>query len=206
MHQNPEIVTLHTWNILKLLTYLTFTTIIAIIHKTQLLLTRIYFELMISWNIIFIFFSFFLLIIPLRINSLLTKYLITTKLFWRSIKEQFIFIIIPINIYTLITFLLSQLYSIEYNRKVLRWPLWVLTLWELVSQRWKKLISFCNFQVEGIDALNSWKPDLGHKTGNCGLQGPKRGQKSIGQCVFIYLPAFRNHRSQRYEIRNLSSI
>ena len=24
--------------------------------------------------------------------------------------------------------------------------------------------------MEGIDALNSWKPDLGHKTGNCGPQ------------------------------------
>ena len=45
-------------------------------------------------------------------------------------------------------FLLSHLYSIEYNRRVLRWPVWVLTLWELVSQRWKKLISFCKFWVE----------------------------------------------------------
>ena len=40
--------------------------------------------------------------------------------------------------------------------------------------------------MKGIDALNSWKPDLGHKTGNCGPQGPKRGQKSIGQCVRMF--------------------
>ena len=48
--------------------------------------------------------------------------------------------------------------------------------------------------MEGIDALNSWKPDLGHKTGNCGPKKPKRGQKFIGQWVYTYIPppAFRN--------------
>ena len=72
----------------------------------------------------------------------------------------------------------------------------------------KQLISFCNFLVEGIDARNSWKPDLGHKTGYCGPQRPKSDQKSNGQCVCTYVPppAFLNHTFQSYEIRNLSSI
>ena len=65
--------------------------------------------------------------------------------------------------------------------------------------------------MEGIDTLNSWKPELGHKTGNCGPQRPKRDQKSIGQSVCMYArtyeppPEFRNHKSQSYGIRNLSS-
>ena len=41
--------------------------------------------------------------------------------------------------------------------------------------------------MEGIDAVNSWKPDLGHKTGNYGPQRPKRGQKFIGQWVCTYV-------------------
>ena len=41
--------------------------------------------------------------------------------------------------------------------------------------------------MEGIDALNSWKPDLGHKTRNCGFQRPKMDQKPIGQCVRMYV-------------------
>ena len=32
--------------------------------------------------------------------------------------------------------------------------------------------------MEGIDALNSWKPNLEHKTGNCGPGMPKSGQNS----------------------------
>ena len=91
----------------------------------------------------------------------------------------------------------------------MRSPAGVLTLWELVSERWKRFILFCDFEVDGIDALNNWKPDLGHKAGYCGPQRPKRGQKSVGQCVRIYVcipPVFRNHKSQTYEIRNLSSI
>ena len=70
----------------------------------------------------------------------------------------------------------------------------------------KKVISFCNVYVEGIDTLNSWKPDLGHKTGYCGPQGSKSDQKSIGQCVRTTPPAVGNHMSQSYKIRNLSSI
>ena len=34
--------------------------------------------------------------------------------------------------------------------------------------------------------LNSWNPDLEHKTGYC-LQRPKGAEKSIGQCVYRYL-------------------
>ena len=41
--------------------------------------------------------------------------------------------------------------------------------------------------MEGIDAIISWKPDLEHKTGYCGPQGPKSGQKPIDQCVRMYL-------------------
>ena len=37
--------------------------------------------------------------------------------------------------------------------------------------------------MEEIDALNSWKSDLGHKIGYCGPQMPKIGQKFIGQWV-----------------------
>ena len=73
--------------------------------------------------------------------------------------------------------------------------------------------------VEGIDALNSLKPDLEHKTRySGGLQGSKRGQKCIGPCVFTYVRmwymydvrmyqgTFRNPKSQSYEIRNLGSM
>ena len=31
--------------------------------------------------------------------------------------------------------------------------------------------------MEEIDALNSWKPDLGHETGNCGPQKSKIRKK-----------------------------
>ena len=58
--------------------------------------------------------------------------------------------------------------------------------------------------MEGIDALNSWKPDLGHKTGNCDPQRPKI-QWSVSMYVRMYPPAFRNHKSQSYKIRNLKA-
>ena len=44
--------------------------------------------------------------------------------------------------------------------------------------------------MEGIDALNSWKSDLGNKIRNYDPQRPKRGQKSIGQCVCMYPPSY----------------
>ena len=44
--------------------------------------------------------------------------------------------------------------------------------------------------MEGIDALNSLKQDLGHKTGYCGPQGSKSDQKPIGQCVYTYVPMY----------------
>ena len=64
----------------------------------------------------------------------------------------------------------------------------VFSLRELLTPRWKKLISLCYFWVEGIDALTSLKTDLGHKTVYCGPQEPKSDQKSIGQGVGIYEP------------------
>ena len=45
--------------------------------------------------------------------------------------------------------------------------------------------------MEGIDALNSWKPDLGDETGHGSPQRPKRGQKFIGQCVLCDVPPLR---------------
>ena len=76
-------------------------------------------------------------------------------------------------------FLLPHLYSIEYNEEVLRSPAWVLTLWEVVSQRWKKLISFCNFESMPL-IVGNWILDITPDK-------PKRGQKSIGQCVCLYV-------------------
>ena len=80
-------------------------------------------------------------------------------------------------------------------------------LWELLSQRWKKLISFCNFGVEGIDTLNSWKPDLGRDI--VVPRGPKGAKDSlVSTYVRMYTPppsAFRNYNSsQSYGIRNLA--
>ena len=60
--------------------------------------------------------------------------------------------------------------------------------------------------MEGMDALNELKPNLEHKTGYCGPRGEKVIKNPlVGECVSIYIPA-RHHKSQRYEIRNLSSI
>ena len=57
--------------------------------------------------------------------------------------------------------------------------------------------------MEGIDALNSWKPDYGHKIGNCVPQRPKRGQKSIGLC-YVRTPlrfATMSLRTTKFELK-----
>ena len=62
--------------------------------------------------------------------------------------------------------------------------------------------------MEGIDVINSSKPDLEQKRILL-PQKPKNDHKSIGKCVRTYVfmyTAFRNNKSQSYEIRNLSSI
>ena len=59
--------------------------------------------------------------------------------------------------------------------------------------------------MDGIDVLNSLKPDLGHKTGYCDPQRPKSDKNryasvNVGMYVCtIYPPAFRNYKSQSYE-------
>ena len=66
------------------------------------------------------------------------------------------------------------------------------------------LISLCDFQVDGIIALNSLKPNLEYKTGYCGPQRPPKGTRNPLVSVYVCRqpPAFRNHKSQSYEIRN----
>ena len=62
--------------------------------------------------------------------------------------------------------------------------------------------------MEGDDALNSTKPDLGHKTGYCGPQGAKMPKIHWPGRMYVRMDhlAFRKRKSQSYEIRNLSFI